>query len=426
MRSFKSSVKHYYGLVQYRLVLIMGILLAINYLHASNSVNTITCQSHGQAFYNIDGHRRTMETTTIAHAPGFTLFENAYWKNYAWYFVSSRPWAFPELTMVVTNVPDYDELPEMFHNDGLARVVTPVEMADLGLDLEDVEVLDGSTVSTVYHLVGEMFLGAWRVYTSVLVDPFGKAPQRTPQTDSRSILDQIPPISRFVFVHAPPHEVQDHAKLNMNFFDHVFPGIPFEFEDQWQARADSLKLFRFERVMIADRWSGHMAYTSKPMDYAFRLPAPSNWVSDLKVRMLANYQGPVSLKDPSHANSKPVITYLSRQEANHRKFNPETHEELIIALKALEEEGLAEVNVEEFSDADSKDEQVAKLSRTTILVGIHGNGLTNLIWMTPDAYGRSAVYEIQQPGMYTDDYAIISEALGIEHWIIGGRDEELE
>ncbi|KAJ9119168.1 hypothetical protein QFC22_003660 [Naganishia vaughanmartiniae] len=142
--------------------------------------------------------------------------------------------------------------------------------------------------------------------------------------------------------------------------------------------------------------------------------------------MLANYRGPVSLKDPSHANGKPVVTYLSRQEANHRKLNPDTHEELIMALKALEQEGLAEVNVEEFADADDKDDQVAKLSRTTILVGVHGNGLTNLIWMTPDTYGRSAVYEIQQPGMFTDDYAILSKALGIEHWIIGGRDENLE
>jgi hypothetical protein len=91
-------------------------------------------------------------------------------------------------------------------------------------------------------------------------------------------------------------------------------------------------------------------------------------VNDLKVRMLANYKGQVSLKDAGHAKSKPVITYLSRQEASHRKLNPETHEELKMALKVLEDEDLAEVNVEEFSDADSKDEQVAKLSRTTVSV----------------------------------------------------------
>jgi protein O-GlcNAc transferase len=61
-----------------------------------------------------------------------------------------------------------------------------------------------------------------------------------------------------------------------------------------------------------------------------------------------------------------------------------------------------------------------------IFVSLHGNGLTNLIWMTPDAYGRSTVYEIQQKGMFMDDYAVLSEALGMEHWILGGRSEDRE
>jgi hypothetical protein len=146
MLPFKSSGKHY-TLVQYGLMLMIGILLVMNYLKSSTSVIDATCQPRQEALYHADGHRRTMETTIIAHAPGFTLFENAYWKNYTWYFISSRPWAFPELTMVVTNVPDYDELPEMYHNDGLARVVPPTDVENLGLDLDDVEVVEGSTVS---------------------------------------------------------------------------------------------------------------------------------------------------------------------------------------------------------------------------------------------------------------------------------------
>lgn len=101
---------------------------------------------------------------------------------------------------------------------------------------------------------------------------------------------------------------------------------------------------------------------------AFQLPVPVNWVNDLKKRLLSNYKGPVSLKDPSHARSKPVVTYLSRQEALHRRLRPEIHAELSAGLKALEQEGLAEVNLETFIDSDPKDDQVAKLSRTTVSI----------------------------------------------------------
>lgn len=43
--------------------------------------------------------------------------------------------------------------------------------------------------------------------------------------------------------------------------------------------------------------------------------------------------------------------------------------------------------------------------------------------MTPDAHRRSTVFEIQKQGMNMDDYAVLSEAMEIEHWIIGGRND---
>jgi hypothetical protein len=46
----------------------------------------------------------------------------------------------------------------------------------------------------------------------------------------------------------------------------------------------------------------------------------------------------------------------------------EVHEELVAELQKLEKDGLAEVHVEEFTDADPKNEQVAKLSRTTVRI----------------------------------------------------------
>ncbi|KAJ9116168.1 hypothetical protein QFC20_000848 [Naganishia adeliensis] len=265
-----------------------------------------------------------------------------------------------------------------------------------------------------------MFLGAWASYTNQIM-------QLPDFRDASPVVDQLPEINRLIFAHVTPSEVFDHAGLSGFFFNNSFPQARWEFNDEWNARAESLKLYRFDLITIADRKSGHMGGGfGKPMDRAFELPVPKRWVSDLKDRLLRNYKGPVSLEDPSHAHSKPVITYLSRQTAAHRHLREDVHDALVVGLKEFEKEGIAEVNIEEFTDADPKDEQVAKLSRTTIFVSLHGNGLTNLIWMTPDAYGRSTAYEIQQKGMFMDDYAVLSEALGMEHRILGGRSEDRE
>jgi hypothetical protein len=101
-------------------------------------------------------------------------------------------------------------------------------------------------------------------------------------------------------------------------------------------------------------------------DKAFELPVPSTWISDMKARILRNYRGSVTLQDPSHSKSKPVITYLSRQTATFRRLKQEIHEELVAGLKLLEQESIAEVQIEEFTDSDPKEDQVAKLSRTTV------------------------------------------------------------
>lgn len=65
---------------------------------------------------------------------------------------------------------------------------------------------------TVYHLVGEMFLGAWASYTNQIM-------QLPDIEDSSPVVDQLPEISRLIFAHVPPSEVYDHAGLSGFFFN---------------------------------------------------------------------------------------------------------------------------------------------------------------------------------------------------------------
>jgi hypothetical protein len=47
-------------------------------------------------------------------------------------------------------------------------------------------------------------------------------------------------------------------------------------------------------------------------------------------------------------------------------------------------------------------------------MGVHGNGLTSLVWMKPSP--RSTVMEFFYPGGFAHDYEYTSRALGLVHY----------
>jgi len=64
----------------------------------------------------------------------------------------------------------------------------------------------------------------------------------------------------------------------------------------------------------------------------------------------------------------------------------------------------------------TREEQIQIAAKTTIMLGIHGNGLTHLVWMplTP----LSTVIEIFIPGGFAKDYEWTSRALGMRHYAV--------
>lgn len=140
-----------------------------------------------------------------------------------------------------------------------------------------------------------------------------------------------------------------------------------------------------------------------------------------------------------------VITYISRQ-GSRRRLIPEDHEVLVKSLEDLVErknaeitstvqsEGIAskqwELNVVKAQDM-TKDDQVRlaarttvgsphihtlalQLTRTQILLGVHGNGLSHLILMPQT--NVSAVIEIFYPGGFAHDYEWTTRALGMAYF----------
>ncbi|KAF9555117.1 hypothetical protein CPC08DRAFT_146556 [Agrocybe pediades] len=145
---------------------------------------------------------------------------------------------------------------------------------------------------------------------------------------------------------------------------------------------------------------------------------------------------------------KVVISYISRQGARNRKLIQKDHEEMVKAMRELvarknkerkeflmavdmiaDEDGEErlrkresyEVPLEwEFNEIQaeklSKDEQIRQAARTTIMLGVHGNGLTHLVFMKPNRL--STVIEIFYPKGFAHDYYWTSRALGMRHFAI--------
>lgn len=54
------------------------------------------------------------------------------------------------------------------------------------------------------------------------------------------------------------------------------------------------------------------------------------------------------------------------------------------------------------------------------MMGVHGNGLTALVWMKPSP--RSTVMEFVYPGGFAMDYEFTTRALGMVHYLFWGKE----
>ena len=77
---------------------------------------------------------------------------------------------------------------------------------------------------------------------------------------------------------------------------------------------------------------------------------------------------------PKVKTDRPIVTYVSRQNS-HRRLADEDHRELVRSLRELDVEGLCELHVVEMEGMTLKS-QLELAARTTVLVGVHGNGMT--------------------------------------------------
>ncbi|WWC65051.1 uncharacterized protein I303_107665 [Kwoniella dejecticola CBS 10117] len=394
-----------------------------------------------------DDELEGLTTTLKAHSPGWTVMERLYIHNGSFYAVVDDPKSWPELRMITStglpanSDPGNSEAREPKGDEII--FISPFKAMKLWgprvwkMDGMTFLFNDGQFIDHYYHFAAELMLGAWRAYASY--DEHISADGET----------SLPPPQRVWFLHQNVKEWRDKPKFNPLLMYALFPSVSILYPEDWadfknQTISDKPKAFMLERALLADRsaafrgeWTGP---TARTVASALHVGSTSRWWWEPIRRQVLRYSGlseeiisrnleghgatdPIKLIGPGvdiieplapPGIYTPVITYISRQSSR-RRLTKESHEDLVKALEERSKKLGWELIIVE-AEKMTKEEQFALAGRTTIMLGVHGNGLSHLLWMP--ATPRSAVIEMFFKGGFARDYQWTAHALGIRHFAI--------
>ncbi|KAJ9119173.1 hypothetical protein QFC22_003665 [Naganishia vaughanmartiniae] len=246
---------------------------------------------------------------------------------------------------------------------------------------------------------------------------------------------------------------RDKPRFNSAILWSAFPSISLLYQDDWQdvTRATASgkpKAYYFPKAILADRSAAFRGQacgsTSRTAASAMMLGEPSRWWWEPVRRQVLRFAGTpedilnrnmwgygavnpavldanpdlkTALGHPEVVQPvgfKPLVTYISRQSSR-RRLTPESHEDLVQALEKHSKAKGWELRIVE-AEKMTKEEQLDLAARTTIMLGVHGNGLTHLLWMPPTP--QSAVIEMFFVGGFARDYQWTAQNLGIRHFAV--------
>lgn len=344
----------------------------------------------------------TETTQPGSNTHGFNLFDNLYLRNGTFYIVTSTPSSFMPRNHIVSRPTRRGEGIDIQATDQELQFLTPAEakgiLGDRAISIAGFSVIfhdPSQFMSHFYHWWGELILGTFRVYSTL--------------QQARYIAP-----TRFLLPNVAGDAWRDGTGLNGPLMRAAFPSSPIENADWW---ADILRLgsstFVFERAMLVDRAAAHKSPLSrnwhKMISSTMELAAPSRFWDPIRETIVGNLVDP-DLPPPT----KPVVTYITRQTPNRRrKLSESSHESLLSALRELQKEGVCEVQVVEETEGVKLVELVA---RSTVIIGVHGSGLTHQLWMPPSPL--STIIEIFFPNAYSFDHEMIARNLGHRHYAV--------
>ncbi|KAF9038352.1 hypothetical protein BDZ89DRAFT_982421 [Hymenopellis radicata] len=385
------------------------------------------------------------QTQVIAHAPGWTLFRDLYMANGTLYILSSNESShFPEIRKMISVSMKAEASPENI----AAREPTEYQMTFItpdtarrrwGLNNDTavrVSTVSGNTLlfndppqflAHYYHFVAELLVGTKAFLHGAFSAPFLRS---SPHIQRPLYTQSQPSFDRAIFMHSDAKSWRDGPGFNAYFLRAAFPSITVEVSDDWQDRVDltleNTRAWHFPTAFLADRSSafrgdacGSRTQRTAAEAWEFMVSKGAldlfgKWWDDVRTAVTRFAGGSV---DSEQQEEEVRIVYVSRQ-GGRRRLIQEDHERLVRELTSLvaRKRALDKPWVLDIVEAQrmSKDEQIRLFSKATILLGVHGNGLSHLVLMNPQS--TSTVIEIFFPQGFAHDYEWTTRALGMKHY----------
>ncbi|KAJ7505581.1 hypothetical protein B0H11DRAFT_2154339 [Mycena galericulata] len=349
------------------------------------------------------GDNAVPETKVLANVPGWSVIDRLYILRGVVYVVSDNPDKVPDTSNMYSKgmeiFPGKEHEDSRLPGDEDIRIISTVEAKDLfGTGAS---IIDGVTyfvndhpqfIRHYYHWSAELYFGFWRTYSSL-------DPSITPEGKTT-----LPQPRHMFFNRLDAFRWRDPTDMNQLVLRSSFPDVTMEFRDDWDDRVKMNVPFVFERVVLADRSAAMRAYNyqryQRTAAVPFGLPGSVNWWMTVR-NSVVQFAG-MELDDGRSTSTTPAW--------GRRTLLKEDHERLVKELYRLRDEHGWEVNIV-LMEKMSRMEQIRLSVRTT---GVHGNGLTNLIWMHPTP--RTTVMEFFYPGGFAHDYEYTARSLGITHY----------
>ncbi|WOO79298.1 uncharacterized protein LOC62_02G002829 [Vanrija pseudolonga] len=394
-------------------------------------------------------------TVMLGHTPGWTMFERVYIYNGQMVVVTDKRDDWPELRLMTsTGLPSLDEPGNIEAREPIGNEIifmTPAEAHELwGNNVERMRGMtwlwnDGQFLDHYYHFAAEILLSSWRVHA---------AQDSAQNIDENGHSTTFTPPDRIWMLHQNSKEWRDRHKFNAILMYALFPNIGILYPEDWDDIKASTKseyrkkAYVLDRAILADRSAAfrgpYTGPTQRTYAGAVAFGTASRWFWEPARRQVLRWSGlaediinrsqegfgavnpdiwekystaPGS-NDPKAiapvGTYRPLVTYISRQ-GGRRSLTKDSHEDLLKAIKERQKTvdfEFLEVDAEKLS----KEEQFSIAGRTTIMLGVHGNGLTHLLWMPPTP--RSAVIELFCKGGFAHDYMWTATHLGIRHYAV--------